>query len=166
DLRAAVAHTDIDPLALAKTFGVSVACMMRRLASAADMQCGLVVADRAGSLLFRKAVPGFVIPRYGSACPRWPLFQALSQPGQVLYHRIQMAGRADAVFDCFATAEPMGPTTLNTAPLMEATMLIVPVASAAHGVGDRGTEMGAACRICSVGGCPGRREPSILSDGF
>lgn len=156
-----------DPIALAAEFAVSVSCMMRRLASVPELGLGLVVSDRAGALLFRKAVPGFTIPRFGAACPLWPLFQVVSQPGHVISQRIQMPGRADAVFDCYAAAEPAGPVVLNTPPLIEATMLIVPVTGAEQDTRhETPQEMGASCRICPRRGCVGRREPSILSEGF
>ncbi|MEL6452838.1 MAG: short-chain fatty acyl-CoA regulator family protein [Pseudomonadota bacterium] len=166
DLRQAIAAGAADPLRLAAQFGVPVSCMMRRIASVPGTATGLVVADRAGSLLFRKAVPGFTIPRYGSACPLWPLFQVLGLPGQVLHQRVRMPGRAEAVFDCYAAAENVGPVVLNAPPLIEATMLVVPVPGADLEAGPAPVHVGAACRICPQAGCPGRREPSILSDGF
>ena len=166
ELRAVLADDPLDPLALAARFNVSVPRMLRRLAAVPELVCGLVVADRAGSLLFRKAVPGFTIPRYGPACPLWPLVQSRGQPGQGLYQRVRIPGRADAVVDCYAAAEPMGPVALNTPPLTQATMLIVPVPGAEQRMGPRPWDVGAACRICPVSGCAGRRELSILSDGF
>ena len=166
DLRAALAANITDPIELSEKFGVSIARIMRRLASVPEYGCGLVVSDRSGSLLFRKAIEGFTIPRFGAACPLWPLFHGLGQAGQVVHQRVRMAGRADAVFDCYATAQPMGRVVLNVPPLIEATMLIVRVPNAARNEGTPATEIGAACRICPVAGCAARREPSILSDGF
>jgi len=75
-------------------------------------------------------------------------------------------GRGGALFDCLAAAEITGPTALNAAPLLEATMLIVPIASDEDDRAEAAVEMGASCRICSRQACPGRREPSILSEGF
>ncbi|MFL4471571.1 short-chain fatty acyl-CoA regulator family protein [Tateyamaria armeniaca] len=166
DLRAAVEDTGLNPPALAARFATSVPCILRRLASVPDLGLGLVVADRAGSLLFRKGVEGFTIPRYGTACPLWPLFQALGGPGQVLYQRVQMPGRADAMFDCYAATETTGHVALNAPPLMQSTMLIVPVAEPAKEGDPPPFAVGPACRICPVAKCEGRREPSILSDGF
>ena len=165
-LRDAIAKSGIDPPALAAHFKVSVSCVLRRLAAVPELGFGLVVADRAGSLLFRKGAEGFVIPRYGSACPLWPLFQAMGQPGQALYQRVHMPGRGTAMFDCYAAAEPIGPIALNIPPLVQSTMLIVPVAATDHATGPAPFGVGPACRICAVGDCAGRREPSILSDGF
>lgn len=166
DLTAALADHGPNPVALAQLFGVPVACIMRRMAAMPGLTYGLVVADRSGALLFRKGVPGFVIPRYGAACPLWPLFQVMIQPATVLRQRMRVPGRGGALFDCLAAAEITGPTALNAAPLLEATMLIVPIASDEDDRAEAAVEMGASCRICSRQACPGRREPSILSEGF
>lgn len=166
DLVAALPDHGPDPVALAHQFDAPVVTIMRRLASAPGLGLGLVVADRSGALLFRKGAAGFTIPRYGAACPLWPLFQVMGQPGHVLRQRMQVPGRTEAVFDCFATAEATGPVTVNTPPLTQATMLIVPVPSPDQRSGEDPIEMGASCRICPRRGCNGRREPSILSEGF
>ncbi|APX10692.1 helix-turn-helix transcriptional regulator [Tateyamaria omphalii] len=166
DLKAALSSLGPDVIALAAHFAVSVPHIMRRLAAVPDLDAGLVVADRAGSLLFRKDTEGFAIPRHGAACPLWPLFQVMGQPGQIMRARVQMPTRDAAVFDCYAAAEPVGPVLLNAPPLLEATMLILP-APEGPGVPDLPPEqVGPACHICPRSGCPGRREPSILSEGF
>lgn len=166
DLKGALSVHGPDVIALAAHFGVSVPHIMRRLATVPTLDAGLVVADRAGSLLFRKDTEGFAIPRHGAACPLWPLFQVMGQPGQVIRARVQMPTRDNAVFDCFAAAEPVGPVVLNAPPLLEATMLILPSPDM-PGAHDLPTEeVGSACHICPRSGCRGRREPSILSDGF
>ncbi|WP_299614178.1 helix-turn-helix transcriptional regulator [uncultured Tateyamaria sp.] len=165
-LKSALAEAGPDVIALANRFSVTVPHMMRRLAAVPGLDAGLVVADRAGSLLFRKDLAGFTIPRHGAACPLWPLFQVMGQAGQVIRTRVQMPTRDGAVFDCFAAAEPAGPIVLNAPPLLEATMLVLPVPDAPVDAGVAVQDIGPACRICPRGGCPGRREPSILSDGF
>ena len=165
-LTAAIKETGPDVIALADRFDVSVPTIMRRIAAVPALGAGIVVADRAGSLLFRKDVDGFAIPRHGAACPLWPLFQVMGQPGQVIHARVRMPSRSSAVFDCFAAAEPVGPTQLNAPPLLEATMLVLPVPDMSMDTSLRIEEVGPACRICPRSGCHGRREPSILSDGF
>ncbi|MEP5632304.1 MAG: short-chain fatty acyl-CoA regulator family protein [Tateyamaria sp.] len=166
DLCAALDTTGLNPPALAERFRVNVPMILRRLAAVSDLGFGLVVADRAGSLLFRKAAEGFSVPRYGSACPLWTLFQALGLPGQVLYQRVQMPGRSSAVFDCYAAAETMGHFALNAPPLVQSTMLVVPVQPDDGDAGTVPMTVGPACRICAAAGCAARREPSILSEGF
>lgn len=166
DLEGALEENGADVIALSDRFGVSVPHMMRRLAAVPGLGAGLVVSDRAGSLLFRKDIDGFTIPRHGAACPLWPLFQVLGQPGQVIRVRVQMPSRDGALFDCFAAAELVGPVVVNAPRLVEAAMLILPVPDAALKDGTPVADIGPACRICPRGGCAGRREPSILSDGF
>ncbi len=166
DLQAALAEDGVDVIALSDRFGVSVPHMMRRLAAVPGLDAGLVVSDRAGSLLFRKDIEGFTIPRHGAACPLWPLFQVMGQPGQVIRARVQMPTRDGVVFDCFAAAEPVGPMVFNAPPLLEAAMLILPVPDSPKAGDVPVQDIGPACRICPRGGCAGRREPSILSDGF
>lgn len=166
DLQAALAEDGADVIALSHRFGVSVPHMMRRLAAVPGLDAGLVVSDRAGSLLFRKDIEGFTIPRHGAACPLWPLFQVMGQPGQVIRARVQMPSRDGVVFDCFAAAEPVGPVVFNAPRLLEAAMLILPVPDGSASDGVPVEDIGPACRICPRGGCAGRREPSILSDGF
>ncbi|MEO9574095.1 MAG: short-chain fatty acyl-CoA regulator family protein [Tateyamaria sp.] len=156
----------IDPTALAARFRVSVGCILRRLISIPDLGIGLLVADRAGSLLFRKGVEGFTLPRFGAGCPLWPLFQAFGAPGQVLFQRVRMPSRAEGLFDCYATAEPVGYVEVNTPPLLHSTMLIVPVTAPEDADGPPPFHVGPACRICPAAQCQSRREPSILSEGF
>ena len=166
DLRNALDDTGLVPPALAARFRVSVACILRRLICMPDLGFGLVVANRSGSLLFRKGAEGFTLPRFGAGCPLWPLFQAFGAPGQVLFQRVRMPARTDGLFDCFATAEAVGHAEVNTPPLLQSTMLIVPVSAADDKDGPPAFHVGPACRICPVAQCQSRRAPSILSEGF
>ncbi len=159
DLRAAVKQAGADPLALARHLRVPVTCVLRRMAALPELGAGLVVCDRSGTVIFRKSIEGFTIPRHGSCCPLWPLFGALSQPGSVIRERIDQLGRADASFDCVAACEPVGVPLYNAPPLVRAVMLLLPV-SAGSG---RGAPVGSTCRICPHDACRARREPSVLS---
>ena len=65
-----------------------------------------------------------------------------------------------------AVAEPVGNPVYNAVPLVQATMLVLP-RSASDGEAARAVQrVGSTCRVCPRDGCPGRREPSILSEGF
>ena len=159
----ALGSIGVDPIALAKHFSVSVACVLRRLASQPGVDAGLVVCDRAGSVLFRKSIGQFVIPRFGAACALWPVFSALSQPGQVIRTPVVQLGRARSHFECIAVSEVVAEPDYNTPPLIEASMLVLP----AQAVAPEGTfEIGSTCGVCPREQCPGRREPSMLVDGF
>jgi predicted transcriptional regulator len=160
-LRAAMGEGDPDPVALARGLDRPLPLVLRRLAVLPELNAGLVVCDRSGSLLFRKPAPGFVIPRYGAACALWPLFAVLSQPGRIELSPLVQLGRGRAGFACFAVSEVVGTPSYNAAPLVQGTMLLVPRKEVSDG---SGREVGSSCRVCPRAGCPGRREPSVLSD--
>lgn len=152
-----------DPIALAADLQAPVALILRRMAANPDLNAGLIVCDRAGSILFRKPVGQMVIPKFGAACALWPLFSALCQPGQVVQTPLVQLGRSRASFDCFAVAEVVGETQYNSPPLIEASMLLIPGGNSDT---EAALEVGSTCGVCPKSGCPGRREPSILMEGL
>lgn len=149
-----------DPLALADHFGCSPLVIMRRLTGAMESAAGLVICDGSGTLTFRKPATGFPLPRFGSACPLWPLYAALVRPLQPVEARVEIAGQSDRRHRVIAWGEVRHPQGLRGPELREAAMLILP---------DAGTgpilRIGSSCRVCARGDCPARREPSILSEG-
>ncbi|MFO1204045.1 MAG: short-chain fatty acyl-CoA regulator family protein [Tabrizicola sp.] len=160
EFTAALQEIGPDPLALAERFACSPLITMRRLAGAAGAQAGLVTCDGSGTLTFRKPATGFPLPRFGSACPLWPLYAALGRPMQPFEARVQMAGQSDRRHRVIAWAETRHPEGLRGPELREAAMLILP---------DDGTgpvqRIGSSCRVCARADCPARREPSILAEG-
>ncbi len=152
-------RTGPDPLRLAASFGVSVLSAFRRLATLPGSVFGLVICDAAGALTFRKPAQGFAIPRFGSACALWPLFQALAQPMQPVERMASVTGRTgEGLFRLRALAEPRPPAAFGGPVMTDAAMLIEPAMG-----GGPATAMGSTCRICAVPDCPARREPTILS---
>jgi predicted transcriptional regulator len=148
-----------DPVALAEDFAVSPLAVMRRLAMVAELQAGLVTSDASGTLTFRKPATGFGLPRFGAACPLWPLYAALGRPMQVFEARVQMAGQSDRRHRVIAWAETRHPQGLRGPELREASMLILPDAGGAGPI----LRIGSSCRVCARADCPARREPSILA---
>ncbi|KMK66512.1 helix-turn-helix domain-containing protein [Puniceibacterium sp. IMCC21224] len=165
-LRDLVTQTGPDPLALAQAAGVDPALAMRRLASLPEDvladPVGLVICDASGTLTYRKPLPDFAMPRFGSACPLWPLYRALNRPGMMLAEYVAQPGRAARRFRAFALAQPVGPVQVNRDPLFQAHMLVVPDPAPAPASGAQTGLVGVTCRICSRSRCAGRREPSIL----
>ena len=161
DLRAAVTEVGSDPIALARTLHQPVVRVLRRLAALPEHGAGLVVCDRSGTVVFRKSIEAFTVPRHGACCPLWPLFSALGQSGSVIAARVSQQGTGQAQFDCFAASETVGLPSYNAPPLVQAVMLLVPAPS------DRAQAqlVGSTCRICPHDGCGARREPSILAQG-
>ena len=158
DFLMALADTGPDPLALAERFAVSPLLAMRRLAGVSALQAGLVACDSSGTLTFRKPATGFPLPRFGSACPLWPLYAALGRPMQPFEARVQMAGQSDRRYRVIAWGETRHPLGLRGPELREAAMLILPD----EGAGPA-SRIGSSCRVCARGDCPARREPSILA---
>ncbi|KUJ78530.1 helix-turn-helix transcriptional regulator [Ruegeria profundi] len=169
DVQAALAEAPLDPLQLASRFSVDVATVLRRLATLPDgylgRPTGLVVCDASGSILFSKSVPGFAMPRFGEACPLWPLFQALNRPLVPIRQRVAQLGRAAAVFDCYAYAWPQPGSKFDQAPVYRSVMLVRSVEDVAQDA-QAVARVGPSCRVCPHDNCSSRREPSILSEGF
>ena len=150
------------PDALAEATGRPLAQVFRRLAmlpeEVAGGPVGLIVADGAGAILLRKPVLGFAVPRGGAGCTLWPLYEVLTQPARPLRATLR---QADLRIEALAVAEEIRPADFDRAALLRGHMLLrPPVAGAAP---ER--QVGTTCRICAMGDCPARREPSILATG-
>ncbi len=151
-----------DPAAMAAAFGVQLSQAMQRLATlpseALGQDFGLIVADGAGALLFRKALDGFPVPRYGAACAVWPLYQALSHPMRAQHTLVDTPpGRR---FETWSVAEPIAGLEFDRAPILRASMLVALDRGALAGA--RPIPVGTTCRICPRTTCAARREPSVL----
>lgn len=161
DLRKEIETAGTDPLTLARNLHKPVVVVLRRMAALPELGAGLVVCDRSGTVIFRKSVEGFTVPRHGACCPLWPLFGALAQAGVVVTETVMQLGRAQAQFECFATSEMQSAPSYNAPPLVQAVMVLLPAPAGAA----QGRSMGSTCRVCPQEGCSARREPSILSSG-
>ena len=159
-LRAALARQGGDPGLVAAEMGVPVLTVMRRMAMAPGAPEGLVICDASGTLLFRKPIEGFALPRFGAACPLWPLFTALGRPMAPVSAVVETAGRAPRLFAALAICESHLPQGFGGPELRVAGMLLRPLDVAPEAV----LGVGTSCRICPRAGCAARREPSILTD--
>lgn len=157
-----------DPVALARQFHADLAMVFRRIASMPETvlgrAAGLVVCDASGSILLRKQISGFAMPRHGQSCPLWPLYAALSRPMTPIRQRVAQPGRTAGEFDCLAVAWPQLVPDFETDPVYRSVMLILP--ADAGGSAGPARPVGSSCRICPRGDCQARREASILSEGF
>lgn len=159
----------LDPVALARQFGADLPSVFRRIAAmpadAMPGEVGLVICDASGSILFRKPVTGFALPRFGASCPLWPLFGALSRPMAPIRRNVSQLGRTMARFDCLAVAWPQDTPGFDRDPQYRSVMLILPIP--AEGDTDQDVQpVGSTCRVCPRHDCRARREPSILGEGF
>ncbi|MEI4470722.1 helix-turn-helix domain-containing protein [Frigidibacter sp. MR17.24] len=158
--RRALAEIGPDPGRLAARFGAAPLAVFRRLAALADPAPGLVLCDGSGTPTLRRPVEGFTLPRFGAACPLWPLYLALIRPGQPLRATVEMAGRMPARFLAYALCETRWPEGFDGPPVVEAGMLLFPLDGPAE-PGDLG--VGSTCRVCPREACAARREPSLLT---
>lgn len=162
-LRRALAENGPDPGRIAAAFGTDPVRAMRRIALLPGSEAGFVSCDASGTLLFRKPAPDFPLPRFGAACPLWPLFAALTRPGAPVVQRVEMPGATRARFLTYAWCRTTLPQGFGGVELHESAMLILPQPGHAEA---RHLSVGSTCRICPRGDCLARREPSILKEGL
>ncbi len=153
-----------DPLRVSQALGCDLATVLRRIATQPNQKqaAGIVRCDSSGTLTFCKPIDGFALPRFGAACPLWPLYQALARPMNPIRTVVEQSGHRQVRFLTYTIAQPVVAAAFNTEPLIEATMLILPDDTPQ----ERAEPVGSNCRICTREACHGRREPSILTDGF
>jgi predicted transcriptional regulator len=87
---------------LADAFDVDFELICERL-SALPMQegqprFGYYQANASGNIIRSRNLPGFGVPRYGSACPLWILYRAQQAPHTVLRQHVQMPSGEGFVF--------------------------------------------------------------------
>ncbi|MDT8328020.1 MAG: helix-turn-helix domain-containing protein [Roseovarius sp.] len=162
-----IASIGLYPDRLAEKSGVDLAVVFRRLASLPQSEVGpvgLVICDASGSLVFRKPLDGFAMPRIAGACALWPLFQVLAQPQIPLRVRLKQVGRGAETVEALAVSTQVSAPSFERPALMQAHMLLMPERPEAAAAPLR--EVGVNCRICSRADCVARREPSIIAEGF
>jgi hypothetical protein len=161
------------PDELARQFGVGLAQLFRRLATLPPApgvpRFGLAICDGSGTLTFRRPIDGFVLPRFGGACPLWPLYEALRHPEHPVAALIEVPTRPAVRFVAHAVAGARDPLRFEPPHVWEASMLLTPASAASPGSpGGAGSEggalaVGSSCRVCPRADCAARREPSIVA---
>lgn len=156
-------NCDYAPDVLAREFRVPLHAVFRRLAflppSPEAPAFGLVACDGSGAVTLRKALPGFALPRYGAACPLWPLYQSIARPDMAT--RSVLETPEGACFQTYAQCVQNEGQRFDGARVYKSMMLIRPII---HSEGISAAEpVGLSCRICPRKECEARREPSILA---
>ncbi len=151
---------DFDPLRLAQRFDTGFDAVCRRLAFLPPGRglpdFGLITCDGTGAVLLRKPLAGFSLPRYGPACPLWPLYQAIARPHVPVSAILETPERQR--FAAIAHSRYVSP--LAQVPVQRATMLFRRDDGAMPVVGPE-IPVGLSCRICPRNDCSARREPSL-----
>ena len=151
-----------DPIRIAARFGLDPITVMRRMALRPASPLGLVICDASGTPVFRKPAEGFPFPRFGAACPLWPLYAALGRPASAVEAVVEMPGNLPRRFRVRAWCRTVHPQGYGGPELREAAMLIAP--AVAEDAGGTVLPVGTTCRVCPRQDCPARREPSILNE--
>lgn len=157
-----------DAIALANTFGTDLMAICFRLAhmpTHPDLpNFGLIQCDASGGVLYRKQLNAFSLPRYGGACPLWPVYRSLSQPLQPIRAMLDMP-MGDR-FHTISFAYPTEAAQVGMPALTEAIMLFTPdyamLPKVAHGQTPQ-LDVGLQCTVCSRLTCSARRAEYLLS---
>jgi predicted transcriptional regulator len=122
-----------------------------------------VRTDVAGNMSKRFSASGLRLPRYGGACPRWALYQAFRQPGEIVR---QLASMPDGTVYLFVAATVSKPAPAYRAPTSHhAIMIGCDISAARHVVYGDGldpaaksllTPVGVSCRQCPRENCAQR----------
>ncbi|MBL4627920.1 MAG: DUF2083 domain-containing protein, partial [Roseicyclus sp.] len=154
---AAAKDAGYDPAHLLPLAGGDVALVLRRMASlpveSGAPERGLAICDVSGALLHRRRLAGFAIPRVASGCPLWPLYRVLGRVGQADMAVIEMPHGTR--FRAWAVAQPVGVAGFGVVPVVQATMLVMPMEMDAPG--GEVIAGGPGCETCPRQGCPARR---------
>lgn len=154
-----------DPFALLALAGGDLALVLRRLAalsrSGDHPPMGIAICDGAGAVLFREPVEQIALPRGGMACPLWPIFTALSRPGQPVVTHARLDGgprlRLWAVADLRLQDDPTQP------PVVRAVMLIRPDPEPPE---PSDLQVGPGCGVCARTDCAARRSSQVPAAGL
>jgi len=167
-LDVAVKH-NYDAIALAKHFNTDILSICFRLAhlpKRSDIpEFGIIQCDASGSVLYRKQLNSFSLPRYGGACPLWPVYRSLSQPLQPIRAMLDMP-MGDR-FHTISFAYPTEAAQIGMPALTEAVMLFTPDYLMLPKISHTQTPqlaVGLQCTVCSRLECSARRAPYLLED--
>lgn len=164
EMTAAIGAHGTDPGAIAAATGADMAAVFRRLALMPEDVAGpvgLVVCDISGTVILRKPVLGFSMPRSAAACALWPLYQLLAHPGAPVRLRLR---QGEARVLSLTVSDEVAQARFDRPALYRPHMLLLPDPGEEAGGAVR--DVGINCQICPLTGCDARREPSILGGGF
>lgn len=133
----------------------------------------LIRVDIAGNISKRFSASGLPIARFGTACPRWNVYDAFATPGMI---RVQVSRMPDgATFFCLArTVRPSGQTSTRGGLAERGRLLAMGLGCEIRHARDIVyadglhldeeqivTPIGTSCRICPRADCADRASPSL-----
>ena len=128
---------------------------------------GLLEIDNAAGVLFRYEIGHFRLPSRSGACPRWPIYRALSLPDQPVTMQMQLNSGEQVIG--YALAQSSKRKLAQLPPLSRSLMLFHEVsgekkndkiAEQHHQIPS--VEVGFHCSVCARSNCSDRRETYAL----
>ncbi len=172
-LAAAERHRyDID--VLARLFSVSYEQTAHRLATLRrpgmeGVRFAFMRSDPSGYVTKRLPLPGLPLPRYGTACPLWPVYGAFQSPGVTVRNFGELPTGDRHFF--FARAVDKGPARVGEPRRLLSVMLACAAdeagrLAAADGIDAAGAMLpvGTICRLCRRAGCAHRQEAPLIAE--
>jgi len=171
---AAARRLRFDADALAREFGASFEQACHRLVTlrrpgAEGVPFALMRVDAAGYASRRAPLPRLPLPRHGSACPLWAVYQALQSPGAIVRQLVEFPGGERFLFIARAVTEPV-----PAFPLPRRLMSVMLGCDAHYAdqtvYGDGlnlastapAVPVGANCRVCPRTDCAYRQEDPLI----
>lgn len=161
-------HHHCDPFAIATYFKLSPRLTFYRLSELEANEhlpaFGLLEIDNASGVLYRKEIGALRLPSRSGACPRWPIYRALSSPGYPVMMRMQI--NSGEYVNAFAISESEERRHIHLPPLTKATMIYTETTVTRPNSHIPLVDVGFHCSICARTGCDDRRESyALLAEG-
>jgi len=126
--------------------------------------------DPSGYISKRFPLFGFPLPRFGHACPLWPVFTAFQTPGRVVRqlaeftdgHRFLMIARTVTKRAATFSAQPVMFSVMLTCDAIHADRTVYAEGLDFHADG-AALPVGSTCRQCERVNCQHRQEPPVTS---
>lgn len=157
-----------DPIALAQDFNVPINVVLQRFAHlpkhANIPRFGVMECDGSGAVTFRKQLPTLSLPRYGSACPLWPIYRSLSQPSQPMKAFINTP--TGERFLTYSFTRYMNHNNIGLPSRTKAIMVFTPdyeMFLSKHEIAQQtNIAVGLQCSVCPRNNCEARRAKYLL----
>ena len=166
-LRATQAKHRYNPFRLMDMFELPARAVFYRLADIGGHdevpQFGLLEIDNAAGVLFRHEIGNFRLPSRSGACPRWPIYRALSLPGQPIMMQMQLNSGEQIM--SYALAQNNKRSLSELPPLSRSIMIFRQAPSDKKAEQNHqlpNVEVGFHCSVCSRPDCRDRRETYAL----
>ena len=161
-------HHHCDPFAIAAYFDLSPRLTFYRLSELESHEMlpafGLLEIDNASGVLHRKEIGALRLPSRSGACPRWPIYRALSSPGHPVMMRMHI--NSGEFVNAFAIAESDERRHIHLPPLTKAVMIYTEMTAPRPDSYVPSVNVGFHCSICARTDCGDRRETyALLSEG-